>query len=91
MENVKTLLPMVERDEWLHPVADKVADRHNRYMRRMEAIEQQAGSIVDYANGYRYYGWQWDDTLDGWWFREWLPEAYDVFISMGVCRSLASL
>ena len=43
MENVKTLLPMVERDEWLHPVADKVADRHNRYMRRMEAIEQQAG------------------------------------------------
>ena len=57
MENVKTLLPMVERDEWLHPVADKVADRHNRYMRRMEAIEHQAGSIVAYANGYRYYGW----------------------------------
>ena len=80
MENAKTLLPMVERDEWLHPVAEQVADRHNRYMRRMEAIEQQSGSIVDYANGYRYFGWQWDDTLDGWWFREWLPEAYDVFI-----------
>ena len=80
MENAKTLLPMVERDEWLHPVAEQVADRHNRYMRRMEAIEQQSGSIVDYANGYRYFGWQWDDTLDGWWFREWLPEAYDVFV-----------
>ena len=74
------MLPMVERDEWLHPVAEKVADRHNRYLNRMSAIEQQAGSIVDYANGYRYYGWQWDAALDGWWFREWLPEAYDVFI-----------
>ena len=80
MESVKKMLPMVERDEWLHPVAEKVQERHNRYLARMGAIEQQAGSIVDYANGYRYYGWQWDDALDGWWFREWLPEAYDVFI-----------
>ena len=80
MEKVNNMLPMVERDEWLHPVAEKVADRHNRYLNRMSAIEQQAGSIVDYANGYRYYGWQWDAALDGWWFREWLPEAYDVFI-----------
>ncbi|MBQ3535521.1 MAG: alpha amylase C-terminal domain-containing protein [Alistipes sp.] len=80
MEKVNKMLPMVERDEWLHPVAEKVAERHNRYLNRMGAIEQQSGSIVDYANGYRYYGWQWDATLDGWWFREWLPEAYDVFI-----------
>ena len=71
---------MVEQDEWLHPVADKIAERHERYLKRMSAIEAQAGSIVDYANGYRYFGWQWDDSLAGWWFREWLPEAYDVFI-----------
>ncbi|MBR5801243.1 MAG: 1,4-alpha-glucan-branching enzyme, partial [Alistipes sp.] len=80
MESSHKVLAMVERDEWLQPVADKIADRHERYLKRMAAIESQAGSIVDYANGYRYYGWQWDDTLSGWWFREWLPEAYDVFI-----------
>ena len=80
MQNQNNFLPMVERDEWLHPVAECVAERFDRYQRRMSAIKQQSGSIVDYANGYRYYGWQWDDTLDGWWFREWLPEAYDVFI-----------
>ncbi|MBQ1981284.1 MAG: alpha amylase C-terminal domain-containing protein [Alistipes sp.] len=80
MESSHKVLAMVERDEWLQPVADKIADRHERYLKRMSAIETQAGSIVDYANGYRYYGWQWDDTLSGWWFREWLPEAYDVFI-----------
>ncbi|MBR4994563.1 MAG: alpha amylase C-terminal domain-containing protein [Alistipes sp.] len=80
MQEVKKFLPMVQRDEWLHPVADSVAERHNRYLSRKDAIEQQAGSLVDYANGYKYFGWQWDDELSGWWFREWLPEAYDVFI-----------
>ena len=80
MESKTAILPIVERDEWLQPVADKIADRHQRYQNRMKAITEQAGTIVDYANGYRYYGWQYDDTLCGWWFREWLPEAYDVFI-----------
>ncbi|MBQ8437648.1 MAG: 1,4-alpha-glucan-branching enzyme, partial [Alistipes sp.] len=80
MQNVKPILPVVAADEWLQPVADKIWDRHERYLRRMQAIEEQSSSIVDYANGYRYYGWQWDDTLEGWWFREWLPEAEDVFI-----------
>ena len=40
MENVKNMLPMVERDEWLHPVAEQVADRHNRYLARMGASSQ---------------------------------------------------
>ena len=80
MTEKKNLLPMVERDEWLQPVADRIADRHDRYLRRMQDIERQAGSIVDYANGHHFYGWQWDDALCGWWFREWLPEAIDVFI-----------
>ena len=38
MEKVNKMLPMVERDEWLHPVAEKVAERHNRYLNRMGAI-----------------------------------------------------
>ena len=80
MTENKNLLPIVERDEWLQPVADRIADRHDRYLRRMQDIERQAGSIVDYANGHHFYGWQWDDAMSGWWFREWLPEAIDVFI-----------
>ncbi len=80
MDTTNAKLGMVERDEWLHPVADRIAERHERYMRRMKEITAQAGSIVDYANGYRYFGWQRDDGLNGWWFREWLPEAIDAYI-----------
>jgi len=79
-DNEKYTLPVVERDEWLHPVADAMTRRHEDYMRVLADIERSAGTIVDYANGYRWFGWQRDDDLAGWWFREWLPEAYDVYI-----------
>ncbi len=80
MDTTPKRLRMIERDEWLRPVADRIEERHARYLARMKEITRQAGSIVDYANGYRYFGWQRDEELSGWWFREWLPEATDAYI-----------
>ncbi len=80
MEKTIPHLPIVEQDEWLGPVEQQLRDRQNRYERKLADICATNSSIVDYANGYRYFGWQWDDTLDGWWFREWLPGAEDVFL-----------
>lgn len=80
MEKTTRRLPIVERDEWLQPVEAQMNLRHERYERKMADIGRSAGSLVDYANGYRYFGWQWDDVLDGWWLREWLPGAHDVYV-----------
>ena len=80
MEQTSRHLPMVQRDEWLAPVEDELLRRRERYLNHMNEIEASAGTIVDYANGYRYFGWQWDDDLDGWWFREWLPGAHYVYL-----------
>ncbi|MFR9602295.1 MAG: alpha-amylase family glycosyl hydrolase [Rikenellaceae bacterium] len=80
MKETKTILPIIAKDEWLEPVADEVNLRHELYSERLSAIEQASGSIVDYANGYRYFGWQYDPQMEGWWFREWLPGAHDVYI-----------
>lgn len=80
MENKVHRLPMVENDEWLHPVEGEIEFRHKLYTERLAAIERAAGSLTDYANGYRYFGWQHDDDLAGWWFREWLPGAHDVYL-----------
>ena len=76
----KKTLPIVAADEWLRPVEEQIVERHNRYLEHLSNIEKSCGSIVDYANGYKYFGWQYDDMMNGWWFREWLPEAYDVYI-----------
>ncbi|MBO5685156.1 MAG: 1,4-alpha-glucan-branching enzyme, partial [Alistipes sp.] len=80
MEKSEQRLPIVAADEWLQPVENEINSRHQRYLTAMEDICASSGSIVEYANGHHYYGWQWDDTLDGWWFREWLPAAQDVYL-----------
>ena len=80
MGGQKKRLAIVEADSWLEPVEAELELRHDMYTRRMDDIVQSSGSIVDYANGYRYFGWQRDDDMAGWWFREWLPEAQDVYL-----------
>ena len=80
MEKTPRRLPVVERDAWLQPVEEHMNRRYAQYERQMARIESASGSIVDYANGYRYFGWQRDEELDGWWFREWLPGAHDVYV-----------
>ncbi len=73
-------LPVVLHDEWLRPVEKQLNARHERARKRYAEIVSSSRSLPDYANGYLYFGWQWDPMLDGWWFREWLPGAQDVFI-----------
>ena len=80
MNTAPPRLKIVERDEWLRPVEKEMNSRWDRYRTKIDDIRRTAGSIADYANGYHYYGWQWDETLDGWWLREWLPGAHDVYL-----------
>ena len=72
-------LAMVAEDAWLQPVEEAINARYDTYCAHLAEIEKNC-SIVDYANGYRYFGWQHDDDMAGWWFREWLPAANDVYI-----------
>ena len=79
VEKERVQLAMVAEDEWLQPVEEAVNERYDIYCAHLADIERN-GSIVDYANGYRYFGWQYDEDMSGWWFREWLPAAHDVYI-----------
>ena len=54
MEKTTRRLPIVERDEWLLPAERELNNRHERYMDKMNAIVQAAGSLVDYAKGVVY-------------------------------------
>ncbi len=35
---------------------------------------------MDFANGYTYYGFNYDKKLKGWWYREWAPKADALFL-----------
>ncbi len=80
MKTTQTTLAVIERDEWLKPVEDQLNSRFLRFTSRLNDIEKHASSIVNYANAHKYFGWQRDEDLKGWWFREWLPQAYDVYV-----------
>ena len=73
-------LAIVEQDVWLKPVEGAMTVRYAHFCRRLSGIERTAGSLVDYANGYLYFGFQYDPVRRGWWFREWLPGAIDVYL-----------
>ncbi|MCD8172450.1 MAG: alpha amylase C-terminal domain-containing protein [Alistipes sp.] len=80
MEVAPKRLPVLDQDEWLRESAGEITARYERYRAKLEQIESASGSITDYANGYRWFGFQRDDLLDGWWFREWLPGAREVYL-----------
>lgn len=73
-------LKIVSDDPWLKPVESEIVCRHELYLNALRDIDKTAGGIADYANGYRYYGFQRDEKSRGWWFREWLPGAEKVFL-----------
>ena len=73
-------LPIVERDPWLRTYESALRSRYDLYRRRRDEIGQGGDSLRDYANGYLYYGFQYDPALKGWHFREWLPGAEDVYL-----------
>ncbi|MFI3328425.1 MAG: alpha-amylase family glycosyl hydrolase [Rikenellaceae bacterium] len=73
-------LPIIERDSWLKPAADKLQQRHDLYLAELSTIESHNKSISEYANAHHHFGWQRDNELGGWWFREWLPAAKAIYL-----------
>lgn len=73
-------LPIILSDEWLRPVEGEINYRYNRYVQRLTDIEHNIGSLMDYANAHLYYGFHYDPYAKGWWFREWLPGAWEVYV-----------
>ena len=58
-------LPVVAQDEWLKPNEADMERRYERYLSRLEEIRRRCGSLVDYANGYLYFGFQYDAQMQG--------------------------
>jgi 1,4-alpha-glucan branching enzyme len=74
-------LPIVNRDPWLEPVQHEVFERYLRYKNRLNAIESDFGSLNRFADGYKYFGVNYDSKQKGWYYREWAPAAHQMFLT----------
>ena len=74
-------MKIVDNDPWLQPVADKIEMRNNRYCLSKENILHHYGSLYNFAGWHRDLGFHYDKELKGWYFRDWLPRALQVYLT----------
>ncbi|MGN0033753.1 MAG: alpha amylase C-terminal domain-containing protein [Candidatus Limimorpha sp.] len=70
------MMKIVEKDQWLLPVAEEVQKRYERYVSRLEMIERRYGGLSAFASAYEFFGLNYDSVRKGWWYREWAPGAH---------------
>jgi len=71
---------LLDEETWLQPYASHIAQRHARYQEALQAINDYAGSIVEFASSHEYYGIQVDPIRKGWTYREWAPNAQALYL-----------
>lgn len=79
-ENQKKHIALVEQDPWLEPVEHEILARLERYKNRLKQIEHDFGSLTKFADAYNYFGIHYDKKAKGWYYREWAPAAYQIFL-----------
>lgn len=73
------MLGLVKNDKWLRPFEDAINGRHEHALCRLREITQNGRkSLSDFADGYLYFGLH--RTSRGWVFREWAPNATEIFL-----------
>ena len=66
-------------DPWLGPYSGDLELRMNRFKEKRYQLVGEADTLQDFANGYLYYGFH--REKNGWVFREWMPNADEVFLT----------
>lgn len=73
------MLSLYERDPWLKPYKATIDKRHNLAIDKENELTQHGTiSLADFATGHLYFGLH--KTEKGWIFREWAPNATDIFL-----------
>ncbi len=70
---------LVRKDCWLEPYEDAIRGRHDHAMWKLNELTQDGKiALKDFADGHLYFGLH--KTDGGWVFREWAPNASDIFL-----------
>ncbi len=72
-------LKLVKNDSWLKPFESAIVGRHQYAIdKEAELTNNGKQTLSDFASGYLYFGLH--RTTDGWVFREWAPNATEIFL-----------
>ncbi len=72
-------LGLVKNDPWLGPFENAINGRHQHAIEKMRQLTGNGKrTLSDFASGYLYFGLHHTDT--GWVFREWAPNAVEIYL-----------
>lgn len=72
-------LNLIKNDPWLEPFAPAIEGRHQHAIdKENELTGGGKKTLADFATGHLYFGLH--QTKDGWVFREWAPNAKQIFL-----------
>ena len=70
---------LVKNDLWLEPFENAIVSRHEHALFKLSELTQNGKqTLSEFADGYLYFGLH--RTERGWVFREWAPNATDIFM-----------
>lgn len=70
---------LVKNDSYLEPYEDAIKGRHDHALWKLNQLTKNGKqTLSDFANGYEYFGLH--KTGRGWVFREWAPNATDIYL-----------
>lgn len=79
---METIIPgIVNNDPWLLPAIDQIINRIDRFNGRLNEICSHFNSLSEFASGYKYFGINFDIIRNGWYYREWAPEASALYLA----------
>lgn len=72
-------LALVKNDKWLRPFEDAIQGRYDHVLWKLNELTHGGShTLSDFADGYLYFGLH--KTSQGWVFREWAPNATEIFL-----------
>ncbi len=75
----KSKCKMIEIDPYLSPYEEDLLLRKDLFARKKKELVGSRGSLVDFANGHRYFGFH--RVESGWVYREWAPAAEAMYLT----------
>jgi 1,4-alpha-glucan branching enzyme len=80
MKKTVATIQLIQDDPWLSPYEAELTERQKLYQEARQGIEQEFGSLLDFARAHQYLGINYDAGKGGWWYREWAPGAHALFL-----------
>jgi 1,4-alpha-glucan branching enzyme len=70
----------IHDDPYLKPFASIIRARKERFLKALDEINSEYGSITEYAQLHNYLGFHYQQRLEGLIYREWAPEAKALYL-----------